>query len=103
MARTRKRQPVNALTKAKILTFVAENWSNGLTFNTPDMRKKAKIIAIETNSSPATVELMIKRLTSETYKELHGDYPAGSLMTNIRANKWQRKAAKSLVKDGLVA
>ncbi len=113
MARTGKKYTkVSAYTKAKILTYVKENWDGALGKESKDclvrataLRKKDfKIMSIETGTSAASIELNLKRISDEVYRELYGNYPAGTIMkVEHKPTKWHKLMAETLVKEGLVS
>ncbi len=108
---TRKYKKVNALAKAKILTYVAENFigtvgdpAKDCLRKTPTHRRKEyQVIGAETDTSPYSIEFGVKRISDQVYKELHGDYPAGTVIpSDHKPVKWHKEMAESIVEAGLV-
>ncbi len=109
---TRKYKKMNALAKAKILTYVAENFvgtagdaaKDCLRKSSSHRRKEFQVIGAETNTSPYSIEFGVKRISDQVFKELHGEYPAGTVIpSDHKPVKWHKEMAKSLVEEGLVS
>ncbi len=109
---TRKNKKVSSYTKAQILIYICENWDGSpgreakdCLGKTPERRKQDYlIISAQTGTPAASIELNIKGIVSSLYKELYGNYPAGSIVQGShRPTRWHKKMAESLVKEELVS
>ncbi len=108
----KKYKKVNAYTKAKILVYVSENWDGEqgkdakdcLIKSVKNCKKDFSVLSVETGTSAASIELNVKRITSEIYKELYGNYPTGGIMKDDHNPiKWHKKLVETLIEEGLVS
>ncbi len=108
---TRKYKKMNALAKAKILTYVADNFigvegdsaKDCLRKTSSVRRKEFQLMGIESKTSPYSIEFGVKRISDQVYKELHGSYPTGAVVSaDHKPVKWHKEMAESLVNEGLI-
>ncbi len=107
----KKYKKIHSHAKAKVLSYIVENWTgaptvkakNCLNKSITSRKKDFAIMGIETNLSPASLELTTYKVTNEVFKELYGSYPKGAVMKDtLKPIRWHKAMAESLVDEGLV-